>query len=793
MKNQPLQKLYDPGADKELKIDYKRVFINLVRNWYWVFLSLLICLGIAYVKNRYATRIYPVGTSLYIKEGYEAGGTADILYNNPIINPYRNFLNEIYILKSYPLIQETVEELNFMVSLFSEGNFKTSEIYKPFPLEVKIIDHRDRTIYGKNFGFILLSDKTYQLSIYDQPNSAREYVLNDTVKFDGTRLVVLKRNLISLAPFVGQLYRVEINDPYSITNSYVNRLQTEWAEEGAAIINLDINGRIPQKEIDFLNMLTKKYAERDLENKVKAATRSLEFIEEQLNNISDSLLNYESRLENFKSDNVGDLSSEAQRLLSRLEALESSKAELIIRDNYFKYLNEHITDGQNLDQVILPSSVDVNDPILASLVTRMIDLQLEAKSLTTIENPLVDDIRVNIEDVKKNIRVSVANLQGTDAIALAEIDSKIKETEQRLRSLPGAERKLIAIQRNYSLSENLYVFLAQKRYEAGITKASTTSDIEVVNPAMLMGGAVYPRTRNNYMIAIFIGLGIPLTFFILQQLLNNRIQSKEDLDVLTTIPFIGGVGHNSSDTNLVVYEKPKSGLSESFRSLRSNLNYFTKEKQNKVFLVTSSISGEGKSFTTINLATAIAFSGSSTLIIGADMRKPRLFNDIDLSNEYGLSNYLSRNKSLDDIIQDTFIENLKFISSGPIPPNPSELLMRPEMEQLLTDVKSKFEFIIVDSPPVALVTDAFILSEIVDHTVFVARQNYTPKQTIQSIEDYYRQGKIKSISMFLNDIKSDLSNYSYNYNYGYGYGYGYGYYDDDPPKSKPFFKKLFVR
>jgi capsular exopolysaccharide synthesis family protein len=419
----------------------------------------------------------------------------------------------------------------------------------------------------------------------------------------------------------------------------------------------------------------------------------------------------------------------------------------------------------------------------------MIELQLEAKALDNLENPLGLKIFSSIEDIKSNIKESVTNQKRTDQLSLDQIDGQIVQAESRLSSVPGAERRLIGIKRNYSLSENLYVFLAQKRYEAGITEASATADIEVVNPAMVKSGPVYPKTRNNYLIAFLIGLGLPIGICTLIEIANSRIQSKEDLDKYSTIPFIGGVGHKKGETNLVLYQKPKSGLAESFRSLRSNLSYFTKKDNQQIYLITSSISGEGKTFVSINLATAIAFSGRSTLIIEADMRKPKIFKDFKLSSESGLSNFLANNGTFDQLVQDTFIENLKFISSGPIPPNPSELLMRPKMEELLQIAREKFDFIVIDTPPVALVTDAIILSRFVDHMVFITRQNYTPKQSVKDIDDFYKQGKIKNVSLFLNDIKSKLSTYGYNY----GYGYGYGYYDDDTANGTGFWRNTWSK
>jgi capsular exopolysaccharide synthesis family protein len=323
------------------------------------------------------------------------------------------------------------------------------------------------------------------------------------------------------------------------------------------------------------------------------------------------------------------------------------------------------------------------------------------------------------------------------------------------------------------LKESLYVFLLQKRTEAGLSEASTTSDIVVVNPPMA-GSPISPKVWLNYVVAGLIGLLLPIAIFVGAELLNTRIQSRDDIESYSSVPIIAGIGHNPQSNPLVIVEKPKSAMAESFRALRSNLSYFTDNKDKQIFMVTSSIPGEGKSFTTLNLASAFALAGKKTLIIGADLRKPKLYSELKLNNDRGLSQYLSSLTSLESIIQTSAIENLYFISGGAVPPNPSELLLKPAMTEMLTHLKTQFDFIILDTPPLGLVTDAFVLAPLVNHTLFVVRQDYTPRDVLQSLEEYYRTGKMSNISILFNDLRKSGLGYGYG-NYGYNYGYGYSY------------------
>lgn len=743
-----------------------------------VVLSLVTGLVMAYVINRYATRIYPVTASMIIRENTE-NADAKFLYNNPLVNGYRNYLNEIYIIRSYPLITSVVEDLNFHVRIVKEGDIKTTEQYNSVPVDVQLVS-KERP---SSLRLELLGGTRYRCMNTSDEN-AKEFYMNDTVDYQGTKFVVMPRHERQITIHKGDKYLVQFLDPISIADSYISKLRVTWAAQGSSVLNLDIYGPIAQKEIDFLNKLIEYYQRYDLEKKNLAASRSLAFIDGQLKEIGDSLKIFETAMENFKKQNfVTDLSAEAQSLYEELKVLGEQHAALKYTKNYYDYLNTYLKKSQGLDQVILPVSIGVDDEVLNGLVTKMIDIQVEMNQLGLVRpmNDLIaqkmNALKSSLEDVKSNIMEAVFNVRSTDDIKLRGLRQQIQSLEAKLRSLPGVERRLINIQRNYTLSENLYIYLLEKRAEAGITRASTTTDIVPVNPPRQAGGPITPKILQNYALWGGAGLIIPFLIFVLIEVLNTRIQSREDVERITHIPFLGGIGHKESTSNLVVSEKPKSAIAESFRALRSNLNYFTANKDRKVFMITSSVSGEGKTFTTINLATVLALSGKNTIIIGADLRKPRLYNDFNLSNDAGLSTYLSGMHGMEQIIQHTGIAHLDLISGGPVPPNPSELILSDRMDDLMKELVTRYEFVLLDTPPLALITDGLVLSKYVDHTIYLVRQNYTPKGMLHAVDEMYQMGKLRNISLVLNDVYRSGPGYGYgNYGYGaYGYGYGYGY------------------
>ncbi len=758
-----------------------------IKYWYVLAFALLVSLLIAFAVNRYTTQIFPVSASIIIKESQE-NVEGKLLYNNVLVNPYRNFYNEPHIIKSTPLITGVINELDFTTTLFREGEIKTSEVYDSnLPIDIHLIK-RNPKYSNTSFDLSIISLSQFNIEISEQEisnNLLEQIDYGDTVKLNGFTFLVTRNNN-PIDQYLNNVYTVNFSTPERLAKAYAKRLTVSWQEQGSSVINLDMKGTLPSKDVAFLNELITQYQDYDLNKKNQAAIRTIEFIYDHLNFIADSVRFFETQVETFKKKYVlTKLDGEALRLYQRIESLETNLAQLNLQGNYYKYLTDYLRNDDNLDQVVPPSSVGVDDPIMTNLISQLVNLQMEVKvqlSNEKIESPFLVRKQEQIVNIRKDILESVRSTLEAQQINKKFIQGQIKLVEQQLVKLPESERRLVNIQRNYSLSENLYIFLMQKRAEAGISKAATTSDILVVNPPRLVGASITPKPVQNYAIAVVMGLFVPLLFFVTIEFLDNRIQSKEDIERLVDVPIIGGIGHNKIENNLVVHKKSKSSVAESFRSLRSNLNFFTNSQEKSVFLVTSSISGEGKTFTTINLATVLGMSGKRVLIIGADMRRPRLFDDFGLDNAKGLSNVLSGQLKLEAAIQSTTLEGIDLISGGPVPPNPSELLMSNQMDNIISLLLKKYDYIVLDTPPIGLVTDAFILSKFSDHMLFLVRQSYTPKQAVKTLQEFYQNGKIQNVSILFNDIKKvgPGYGYGYGYNYGYGYGYRYGY----PQSSK---------
>jgi capsular exopolysaccharide synthesis family protein len=781
---------FDAASEKRsggMNINFKRVLARAIRFWYLIALSVSCALMIAYLVNRYTTRIYPISASIIIKENEENAG-AKFLYNNQLINPYRNFYNEIYIMRSYPLLQEVMKDLRFNISLFREGDFKTTEYYdRNFPVEFIVLSE-EKQPNGQSLYFTIIDNERFSLSsdVESQPGKGKtenSFRFNDTIQVNDFLMVTkLKSDPLK---YQNMTYTVRFNDLLNLAKTYSAKLRTDWAQQGSSVVTLEVTGPVPQKEIDFLNRFIERYQFYDVEKKNKVATMALKFLDEQLVMIGDSLNQFENQVEDFKKRNIiTNLEGETNRLYTKIQEFEQQKFQYRLTENYFAYITKQLTN-KNFEGIFTPASVGITDEVISRLINELIEARIEVSlfrskaggSVVQIENnPGLKSAEQRIEHIKTDILKTIENTLNTRQININFINDQLRLVEQQLSRLPGTERELITIQRNYSLRENLYVYLLQKRTEAGLSKASTTSDIVVVNPPMARG-AISPKAKENYTVAMGLGLFLPILSFLLIEVLNNRIQSKEDIEKSCNVPIVGGIGHNAVTEPLIVFKKPRSAMAESFRSLRSNLNYFTGNKSHQIFMVTSSIPGEGKSFTTLNLASVFALAGRKTLILGADLRKPKLYEELGVNNDVGLSQYLSDMATIENIIRATNVDNLYLLPGGPMPPNPSELLLKPKMAELLKFLRDQFDYIIIDTPPLTLVTDAFILSGFADHTLFIVRQDFTPKSVLYALDEFYRSERISKISILFNDLRKSGLGYGYEYGYHYGYGskYGYGY------------------
>ena len=797
-KIQPQNYFYDDSGDDTIAA--KRYLSLFFSNWYWFAGALFIALNIAYLVNRYSEKIYTVSSTLLIKND-QMGGMSSTLSNvipgGDIFSSQQNLLNEIGILRSYSLNFKVMDELpEFQVVYMGVGRrgIVETRMYKNAPFIVKY-DDIDNQPLGISVGVRILNEEKFQLSIdsefggqdirYLEEHSFgerfTEFGFDFTVdkRFNGTS--VIQENGSNNYWF----YFVSRED---LAFQYKSKLSVAPIEQDASIVTLSVSGPNSNQEADYLNKLMDVYMRYGLENKNQTADSTIKFIERQLGIIQDSLSISEKQLESFRQNNrFIDISSQANYIQGRLELLETEKASLELQFQYYEYLDEYLASKEMNGAIISPSVMGITDQVLIRLVSELSAAQRRLEEVGFNLNSKLEAyslMRQQLDQTRLALEENVGNGQENLRISIANVENRISSVEEELGNLPSTERQLVNIQRKFDLNNTVYTYLLEKRSEAEIARASNVSDNRVIDKAAWHSTSVIkPQKRRNMLFALLLGSMLPAIALVVLDFLNDKVLDKKDVEKRTKVPVIGYIDHNDSDSDLPVTNKPGSSLSESFRSVRTAIKYRMAGEDPVIIAVSSTISSEGKSFISSNLAAIIAMLGKKVLLVGLDLRKPGLERIFKSSRDTGMSTFLSNSSEYEAIIRKTDIENLFIAPAGAIPPNPAELIESERMKVFVERAKRDFDFIVFDTPPVGIVTDTLLIAPYVDVNLFVVRQRYSARNTLDLIEQLREQGQLKNMAIVINDIKLSgyygygirYGSYSYGYRYGYNY-YGKGYY-----------------
>ena len=792
------QEQYQP--DQEEGFDLKKLLNKVLSRWYWFVLSVVIAFAVSWVINRYAVPMYSATASLIVNE--EKKSTAELLVNVlDRYSPRKNIDNEIAIIKSYSMAAKTLKKLDFEVSYYAVGRVRETLMYPRSPFRI-IPDSIEK--YGSRIEIAFLPDNKCQITIDEI--ASNPFSVGEKYKSPIGEFTVMRTEGISESELLGKKFFFVIHSFNSLVNQYRSKVTITPNDKRGSVLTLVSSGESAQKEVDYLNTLMDVYIRNGLDEKNQTSINAIQFIEQQLGYVADSLRRTEDVLQSFRMNNkLLNLSQEGNSIFNRLSTLKSEKHEIEKQLNYYKYLQDYMTGDDNLGQVVAPSIIGIADPLLNSLVTDLVELSAKKTLLSHSSNiemtPAGKTLNVQINSVLKSLRENVKQLIVTVNLSMKDVDERISQVERELVKLPLTERHLLNIQSEYDLNNETFTLLRKKSMDAAISKASNVADNKVLDYAMAQNSIkISPKKSRNTMIALALGILIPLALIFIIDFFNQTINDLQEIKTLTSVPVVGMIGHNEKDSEVPVAENPASPLSESFRALRTNLHYILRDKSNKIINVTSTVSGEGKTFISTNLAAIIAHSGKKVLLMGLDLRKPKISKIFNIDNSSGISTYLIGDSSYEEIIHSTNIKNLYVAPSGPVPPNPAELIDTPEMKQLLETAGNEFDFIVIDTPPVAVVVDSLLLAQFADVNIFVVRQNYSSKDSLLLANDLQKRPEINGLGLVVNDVSHgssySLGKYRYSYNYGYGYNYsGYGNYYSNYMEEKPqgFWKRLFSK
>lgn len=768
------------SLEAESKESRQNMLLKYTKNWKWFILFCFLGLSLGYLLFRYSPASYKVQSRLLIPAEATPMSTMGP-FENPITTRDQKIENQIGILKSFTLYKKALENLNWQTSFYKDEGYYRMELYEDKPFDITFSEE-SKNMRGFMIEITPLNDSKFEVRgkgevVRDgvkQPIKFEEQGnFNSVFKNSFFEFVLNKRNCMN-----GETYYLVFNDFNSLAQNYLKQVKIDQEDKKSELLNVQLIGPNPKKSADFINELNQVFISFGMKKKNQVSENSINFIDTSLVGISNSLKNAEQNLSNYRRNNqVLDLGSEARVIYEKLEEIENEKYLAKLRIDYYKNLQAYIGDAKKIKQMINPSIIGITDAGLSNLLPKLSDLYSRREVLSySVEanNPSLILLEKEIQLTSDALQENLNNLLKNSEIEMKSMESRYLAIQERLTKLPDTERKLISIQRDFNLNNELYTYMLQKKAEASISLASNIPQVQVIDPASTDAAEqVGPNPVKNILGGFIIGFLIPFLFILIRDLFNTKLESVDDIGKSTNIKILDGIIHSNYKESLPVLKNPNSGIAESFRLLKVNLKNTLNNSSQKVFSINSLVSGEGKSFIASNLAAVLSMTTTErkVLLIEGDLRKPVLNGLFGYKDNTGLSSYLAHKNEFDEIVMRTIYPNLYFIPAGEIQPNPTELLENARFSSLIEEARTKFDYVILDNAPLALVPDGLMTSKYADANIFVLRLNYSRKKEIKEINKTIEINGIKNAIIVVNDAPRNR--------FGYGSKYwknGYGNY-----------------
>ena len=793
------------------------LFFKFFAYWPWFIVSVVGCLLLAFVYLRYQAPVYNISASVLIKE-QDARSKAMVGTNGALgalqdiggFSMTSNFDNEIEILKSRTLIRKVVTDLNLYINTQQQRTFGYApSLYKQSPVVVSLTPEEAEQLQS---AVVLRMRYTPQGSLSVRAeyewNEAEQVVEKEFPKlpavlptdagvfrFSADSLILSRMKAEGKTLEQDLELITQIASPTVVATAYAEKLSVTPTSKTTTIAKIEVKNSSRQRGIDSINRLVAIYNQDANDEKNEVARKSAEFIEERIAIINEELGSTESQLASFKQrSGLTDLTSDAQLALTESSKYEQQRIENATQISLVQFLQNYINDPKNANEVI-PANVGLQDNNLTSVINQYNELIIERNRLlrtSSENNPAVVNLNTGIEAMRATVRTTVQSVLKGLQIAKADIQRQTSKYENRISAAPQQEKEFMTISRQQEIKATLYTMLLQKREENAITLAATANNGRIVEQAQPSLKPVSPKSSMIALAALILGLGLPVGFVYLRDLLKYKIENREDVERITTVPILAELPKCDTPANssIVVRENKNDMMEETFRGLRTNM-LFMLEPQEKVILFTSTQPGEGKSFLAANTAISLAFLGKKVVILGMDIRKPGLNKAFGFTRSAkGITNYLNDPEHTDlmSLIMESQISpNLQILPGGPVPPNPTELVARPVLDDMINMLKERYDYVILDTAPIGMVTDTAIIGRVADLCVYACRADYTPKNGYEYINVLKNSHKFPKLATVINGIdmrkRKNAYGYGYGKHYGYGYGYGYGY-DAENKKKK---------
>ncbi|HEY0896664.1 MAG TPA: polysaccharide biosynthesis tyrosine autokinase [Sphingobacteriaceae bacterium] len=771
----------EPRKAAVQEIDYLKVLKILLSRWYWIAGTVIAGLIIAHLYLWYTPPVYSTSASLKFDE--KRSEISELIKVSSYYDRTNKVESESFVIRSRPVLLNAISRLQYDVSYYLNGRVRISELYPQVPFPITIISKDTASHYSGLISYAHVSDQTFRLSfsVKDEQTEKR-YRYGDTILLKGIRFRVGKPK-----SFDRSEYSFRFNRPEDFYGRVAAGLSMKPANKSSNVLLLTANDRNPRFAADILNSILREYVSYDAAQKSMSATQTIKFIEDQLEFLSGEVDYAGSALERFKEKNgLVNLPTTTDLNVGKLSQQESQKNLLKIQELAITQLEKQV--ASNKKQVGLNFNLEgAVDPLLAGLINQLNTLIVEKEKKLIIFNASsapVQDIERQIATIRSAIADNIRLQRQRNAQTIRYIDQQITKAQKTISKLPAAERDFVNLQTAFNINQKVYSYLSEKKLEAQISRAAVVPGATIIEEAPEVGTLIAPVPRKVYVSAVILGLLCGVGLIILKRISNPYIYDKETVESLTNAPIIGIIrkfpGHIDLDNRQILsIEKPKSIFAESVRSVRTNLSFLASEKASKVICVTSEIAGEGKSFVTINLASTLALIDKKVLLIATDLRRSKLHKTFDTSNIEGLSTYLSNQSVLEKIIVRTNVPGLDFIPSGPVPPNPSELLHSEKMKDMIRDLSGPYDFILLDTAPVGLVSDSIPLIRLSDVNLYVIRSGVSRFNSATIPDRLCREYSLNNVVVVLNAFGDDaLHSRYFTTNYTTSYYSNYYYYSD---------------
>ena len=782
-------------------LSLKDLFYKYIRFLPLFILSLALALLVAYTYLRYASQMYRAAGSMLIKSennNSRPDKVEDILMGS---NRSQNIQSEIEILKSRPLMARVVNKLDLQFGYTAKGRIKDQNVYKQAPFSIDALKIADPArafslkIKFNNGGHFRINNETGNFAfdqVFENKNGA------------------FKLNKNGAQPIAGSEYSLTWHPVDDIAGRLARTVKVQPKAGGTGILVIDMEASNPQMAADIVNNLMIQYDSMTIEQNNFSTDQIIGFIDDRLDTLKKELNSIQANLLAYRQkNNLIDVETQSDVYFEKMSAADNVINQQQAKVAVAGIIDEYLKDKKNeYSGVVVPSSLGLEDVILNELVMGYNKSQLERQSLleSNIPNnhPAVKGLEALIEKQRESVLENLKNIKLSYLQAIATVRGQAGIEESQVQKLPFKMKEMIEMERQVTTKLALYSLLEGKREEAAISRASTISNSKIIDKAAASPVPVKPDKRMIQILAIFIGLGLPTLIIFVAELLNDKVTTRFDIEKLTSTPIMGEIGHSHSDNVLIVNKTSRRMVAEQFRIIRTNLQYVLNKVEKPIILVTSSFSGEGKSFVSTNMGSVMALTGKKTIILEFDIRKPKILAGLTIGKRAGISNFLVGKADLKELIVPVpDQENLFVLPCGPVPPNPAELLLDQKVTELFERVRRDFDVVIIDTAPVGMVSDAMTLGKFADCTLYLVRQGHTYKKQIGLIDDLYHSKKLPAVSIVVNDVKLKAGYGYYGYGrYGYGYGYGHsGYYEEEAPRKSLLdkiarwfsFKKLFRR